>query len=312
MTKALTKPARKTPAKRAPKAAPLPVTATPMDMLDKAVTSGAVVETIEKLMTLQERWERNKARRAFDAAMSDAKRQFPEIKKSATVDYEHNGTHTNYNYEDLAGIARAVDPVLAEFGLSYRFRSNQDGNNIKVTCIIAHRDGYREETTLAAQNDNSGGKNAIQAVGSAATYLQRYTLKLALGLAAAQDDDAQATHRENTRPQNNGNGNQSRTKQRQTVTPSQFCDLRDKALEAQISEQLVCKNFRAASFEMFPADRFEAAIKKLDITIRARAAHEEEGNNRDLPNGADSDGTDAPNFNQERDNADLGCDRIPY
>ena len=48
-----------------------------------------------------------------------------------------------------------------------------------------------EETSLEADNDESGNKNAIQAVGSAATYLQRYTLKLALGLAASNDDDAQ-------------------------------------------------------------------------------------------------------------------------
>ena len=76
-------------------------------------------------------------------------------------------------------------------------------------------------------------------------------------------------------------------------------------LEAQISEQLVCKDFRAPSFEMFPADRFEAAIKKLEITIQARVAHEAE-------DGGTSPDSDAKNFNQERDNADLGGDQIPH
>ncbi len=37
--------------------------------------------------------------------------------------------------------------------------------------------------------DNSGGKNSIQAIGSAVTYLQRYTLLLLCGLAAHEHDD---------------------------------------------------------------------------------------------------------------------------
>jgi hypothetical protein len=59
-----------------------------------------------------------------------------------------------------------------------------------VTCIIAHSAGYSEENSLSAPFDPSGNKNPLQAIGSAQTYLQRYTLKAALGLAAAKDDDA--------------------------------------------------------------------------------------------------------------------------
>ena len=54
-----------------------------------------------------------------------------------------------------------------------------------MTCVLSHRDGHFEETTLTAGRDDSGKKNAIQQVGSTITYLQRYTLKAALGLAAA-------------------------------------------------------------------------------------------------------------------------------
>jgi hypothetical protein len=57
-------------------------------------------------------------------------------------------------------------------------------------CIVEHRDGHSEDTSLTAQPDNSGKKNSIQAIGSTITYLQRYLLKLALGIAASKDDDA--------------------------------------------------------------------------------------------------------------------------
>lgn len=164
---------------------------TPMHMLQLAVQQGADLQKLEKLMELQERWEANQARKAFDAAISAAKAEIKPIVKKREVDFpaKNGGTRTNYKYEDLAAIADAIDPILAKHGLSYRHRSKQDGKVLTVTCVLSHRDGHFEETSLFAGNDESGNKNAIQSIGSAATYLQRYTLKLALGLAATKDDD---------------------------------------------------------------------------------------------------------------------------
>ena len=135
-----------------------------------------------------------RAKQAFDNAIAAAKGEIPSIIKNRAVDFTNkSGQRTrNYRYEDFAAVAAAVDPVLARHGLSYRFRTEQTGPKLRVTCRISHAAGYGEETTLEATNDDSGNKNAIQAVGSAATYLQRYTLKLALGLAASNDDDAQS------------------------------------------------------------------------------------------------------------------------
>lgn len=155
--------------------------ATPMDMLSRALDRGADLTVLEKLMDLQERHEKNAARKAFDAAVSDAKAAIPPIIKNRKG-------HNDKKYADLNAFAKAVDPVLARHGLSYRYRSRQD-NAIHVTCILSHRDGHYEETTLSGAPDNTGNKNSIQAIGSTLTYLERYTLTLALGLAAAEDDD---------------------------------------------------------------------------------------------------------------------------
>ncbi|MBL3562233.1 ERF family protein [Rhodovulum sulfidophilum] len=171
---------------------------TPMGMISQAVATGASIETVERLIALHERWESGRARKAFDAAISAARAEIKPIVKGSTVDYESkkSGDRTNYSYETLDAIAREVDPILAQHGLSYRFRSRQgDRGGLAVTCIVAHCDGYSEETTLSGPPDQSGNKNAYQAIGSAATYLQRYTLKLALGLSAAKDDDAQGAGR---------------------------------------------------------------------------------------------------------------------
>lgn len=173
-----------------------PRPSTPMEMIGAALERGADIDVLDKLMSLQERWEKNQARKAFDAAIAEAKAEIPTIKKNRHVGFESKsgGARTDYRHEDFAEVARTVNPVLGRYGLSYRFRveSPVDGPVI-VTCVLSHRDGYFEETTLHAGRDTSGNKNSIQSIGSTVTYLQRYTLKAALGLAAENDDDGQAS-----------------------------------------------------------------------------------------------------------------------
>ena len=159
-------------------------------MIERAARDPAVDLTkLEGLMGLRERMEDRRAKQAFDNAIALAKGEIGPIVKNREVDFTTSKGRTNYRYEDFAAVAAAVDPALARHGLSYRFRSEQAGQKLRVICRVSHADGYGEDTSLEAVNDESGNKNAIQAVGSAATYLQRYTLKLALGLAASNDDD---------------------------------------------------------------------------------------------------------------------------
>lgn len=164
--------------------------ATPMSMLSIAVQRGMDPATIKDLLALQKEWEANEARKAFNEALAAARAEIPVIRKNKEVDFTSTKGRTNYRYEDLAEIARTIDPILAKHGLSYRFRTSSTPNEpVMVTCIVAHRSGHSEENTLAAGRDDSGNKNSIQAVGSTLTYLQRMTLKAALGLAASTDDD---------------------------------------------------------------------------------------------------------------------------
>lgn len=153
---------------------------TPMDLLNQAVANGNI-ELAEKLMGLQERWETNQARKAFNEAIAAAKAKIKPITRASTG-------HNSKKYADFATIARAIDPIISKFGLGYRFRS-AEGERITVTCVLFHKLGHSEETTLSGPADKTGNKNDIQAIGSTLTYLQRYSLMQALGLAASNDDD---------------------------------------------------------------------------------------------------------------------------
>jgi len=167
---------------------------TPQDMIQQAIQSGSGVEVMERLLALQERHDAFQARKAFDDAMADMRSDMPTIIKGQSADFGKG--KTAYKFEDLSAVTEALSPIMAKVGLSFRWRTQSQQHGVAVTCIISHREGHSEETTLFAGLDTSGSKNAIQALGSAVTYLQRYTLKAAVGVAAAKDDDGQEVSRQ--------------------------------------------------------------------------------------------------------------------
>jgi hypothetical protein len=223
---------------------------TPMEMLDRAVSQGAEIAVLEKLMALSERYEANKARRAFDEAMADAKAEIPTIVKNRTVSYESKGSAkgTEYRHEDLAEIARTVDPILSKHGLSYRWRTESAvGQPIKVTCVVSHRAGHFEENTLLAGRDESGSKNAIQSIGSTLSYLSRYTLKAALGLAASNDDDGSMSAHSD-----------------ESISDEQFAKLRQLMVDTGANEVKFLAYFKIDDLAELPAKQFDRAIAALE------------------------------------------------
>jgi hypothetical protein len=150
------------------------------------------VEKMRELFALKRELEADEAKRAFYRALAQAKGEFGPILKTRLVDYEHTQGEgrTTYRYEELADIGAVVDPVLSKYGLSYRHKSTQEGAKIKVTCVLSHELGHSEENSLEGVEDKSGRKNPNQAIASTVTYLQRYTLKEAIGIGAGRDDDA--------------------------------------------------------------------------------------------------------------------------
>lgn len=162
---------------------------TPMGMLQLAVQQGADIEKLSKLMDLQERWEKTEARKAFVAALNEFKADPPEIFKNKSVSFGA-GKATAYKHATLDNVSGAIGAALAKVGISHRWDTEQlEGGQIRVTCILTHCLGHSERVPLQAGPDSSGSKNSIQAVGSTVTYLQRYTLLAATGMAVQDQDD---------------------------------------------------------------------------------------------------------------------------
>jgi ERF superfamily len=162
----------------------------PMDLLQIAVNKDADISKLEKLMELQLRWEQNEARKAFVKAMNAFKADPPEIAKNKRVAFGSGERATAYDYATLDEVCRQVTQGLSKHGISHRWQVLQSGDGlIRVSCILTHELGHSEETTLSGSADTSGSKNAIQAIGSAVTYLERYSLLAATGLAAKNGDN---------------------------------------------------------------------------------------------------------------------------
>ena len=163
-------------------------------MIERLATNPQLnIEVFDRLLTARRQEEDRAAERAFNAAMSTAKGELSPVLKTRDVDFQSakpGSSRTKYKYESFADVARVVDPVFSAHGLAYRFAIAQGGDLVKVTCIVSHSDGYSERVTVESKVDpGSTGMSNVQALGSAMTYLQRYSLRAAIGLAAGVDDD---------------------------------------------------------------------------------------------------------------------------
>jgi hypothetical protein len=142
----------------------------------------------------------------------------PVLAKDAQVKFGN----TDYRHATLGGILGVITPHLSKAGLSVSWDADQEKGDVTVTCVVTHVDGHSERRSLAGPNDSSGSKNKIQQVGSALTYLQRYTLTAALGLSTGEvdDDGGGPEPKGDDRPQHRrGNDQQQRPQHREEDYP---------------------------------------------------------------------------------------------
>lgn len=186
---------------RVPQQEVVSVTPTPADLVRYAMERSDVdLDRLERLMDMQLKWEANQARKAFTDAMAEFKKNPPTIYKDKHVEFRTDKGVTAYDHATIGNVVEKIVSALAEHGFSHRWVPNRsEGGMISITCVITHRAGHSEETTLEAGLDQSGGKNNIQAMISTKSYLERHSLLAAVGLATRDtpDDDGRGAERSN-------------------------------------------------------------------------------------------------------------------
>jgi hypothetical protein len=154
-----------------------------MRIIERAAESPEFdLDRLEKLLSLKERWDKNEGVKAFAAAKVEFKKHAPDIIKNKFVAYKD----IRYAHATHDEVTDKLSEALAAFGFSHAWSMTQSENSITVRCTLTHVGGHSEWAELTSMHDGSGGKNSIQAIASANSYLQRYTL-LAVAGASTRD-----------------------------------------------------------------------------------------------------------------------------
>jgi hypothetical protein len=213
----------------------------PADLIRVAVDKGADLEKLTKLLDIQERWEAIQAKKAFQQAMADFKANPPNIGKDKKVSFGN----TKYSHASLYNVVEKITKELSKYGLSASWVTHQNGM-IGVTCRITHVLGHSQETTLQAPADTSGSKNAIQAIGSTISYLQRYSLLSVLGLAAHDMDDDGVTAVADT-----------------PITDEQIATIKEYITAYNVNEEKFLTYLKVESLDKIMASQFNKALAAL-------------------------------------------------
>ena len=121
------------------------------------------------------------------AALAKANLELTNPHKDARAETGQYG----YSYATLDAITQAIRPVLAKHGLSVMQDVRIDGGQLSVSTTLLHSSG--QSITFGPLTGPTG--SSWQQVGSGISYARRYQLLSCLGLAAGDDDDAQALER---------------------------------------------------------------------------------------------------------------------
>lgn len=206
-------------------------------------------DRLMRLLELKERYDATEARKAFTVAMAAFKADPPKIVKNKHVAYRNNkGGVTEYDHATHSEVTEKIAAGLGAHGLSHRWNVEQSDGRIRVTCIITHSLGHSEQVALTATADDSGSKNAIQAVGSTITYLQRYTLLAATGLTSADMDHAD----------DDGGGDV------EYITDKQAADLDALIQEVGADKPKFLKYLKVEAVEGILAANYKAAVAALE------------------------------------------------
>ena len=106
--------------------------------------------------------------------------------------------HFRSRYASLAAVIDAVIPVLNANGVGVLQLPSIEGSEVRLTTILMHSSGQRLSSTVGAP---LGKKQDAQAVGSAITYLRRYSLQSIMGLPVEDDDGNAASRPQRRQPQ---------------------------------------------------------------------------------------------------------------
>lgn len=162
-----------------------------MEMLRDMATNPAVdVSKMTALLGLKRDMMKDAAIAEFNQAFARLVPRLPRIIKKGSVSGNNGKEMFKFaKYEDIDLLIR---PLLLEEGFSLSFTTEPlPTGGLLGHGKLLHVAGHGVTASMPAPVDASGGKNAIQGIGSTFAYLKRYLTTMLLNLVfEGEDDDA--------------------------------------------------------------------------------------------------------------------------
>ena len=167
----------------------LPATTDPNAVLIMAMQKNYTPELIEKMMALQERYEANGARKAYNEAVAEFHKDLPPLKK------DKFNTQFESWYTSLGVLLATYGPKLGENGLSVSFPTpTQDDKSMTVECRLSHKLGHSESSSMIGpilagpigRVSGQSARNPLQDIKTTFTYLRSATCEAVLGVAGSE------------------------------------------------------------------------------------------------------------------------------
>lgn len=217
------------------------------------------VDKLHELLSLQERVETERARKAFLADFAVASAEMEPIRKDA------RNPDTKSKYATHAALDAAMRPIYTKYGFGYSWNTGiGDGSPIPPECvrvigILSHKIGHERHFQIDMPADGKGAKGGAvmsrtHATGSAFSYGCRYLQKGSFNIVfAGEDDDGNRAGKVPTAPDAN-----------EPISKAQLDELLALADDVGADKARFCKFYNIASFTEITVSQFDKAKRALE------------------------------------------------
>lgn len=205
-------------------------------------------------------------------------------------------TYGNYNYRSFEDICEAVKPLLKKHkaGLKMSDSIKQIGDRyyVEATAFFYHAEDLKdrdEEADLiisygyAREADDKKGMDAAQLTGSASSYARKYALNGLLMIDDSKDPDTDEFKAEADAKAEKPAKSSSKKKAEDVdasdldkyVTDEQIKTLEMLIKKADVTPEKFCGIYDLTMMSELPADKYEDAVSKLEVAVKAKKAKEQ-------------------------------------
>jgi len=216
----------------------------PAELIAAAMAAGTDLDKLEKLLSLQERWEAGQAKKQYAEAFALVQAKVMSVVKTKLNPQTHS------KYADLSDVIESVQPLYTDAGFSITFDEGDTDKpeTARIIAHVLHRSGHKETYHYDVPLDGTGIKgNAnmtkIHGKASSTTYGRRYLMCMIWNIPTADND-------ENTKPP-------------ETISEEELMKLQEWIVAANVKEADIFKYLNVTKFEEITKPLYAKAISAL-------------------------------------------------